>query len=178
MKDKLVRRDEIAIPNRKANEYNIRKYIKNHLKDIDEILQVLDLLPATQVDKLFSLEDIKRLELYEEKIIEHVVIPPIERGTIIYRFDIKDQLLTLGGVLGDETTMKVLLPAKDNEVALIDQMARHVEVVRKANAPHKDEKIYSLREFNKKKLPGIAEFAAKRGQTYHIGLEDRESPTE
>jgi len=97
MKDKLIHRDEIALPNRKANEYNIRQYILKYFKDMEEIIWLLDTLPPRQVTKL--LEDgsaAKTAMDLSDTILEKMSLPPVQANyhqteiQVVRRFDLGD----------------------------------------------------------------------------------------
>jgi hypothetical protein len=72
MRERLVRRDELDAATKKANEYNVRKYITNYFKDLEEILWVLDQLPERQIARLFKDEDVYRLQALEEKALTYL----------------------------------------------------------------------------------------------------------
>jgi hypothetical protein len=170
MKDKLIRRDEIDLPNKKANEYNIRKYIKRQLNEIEEILWVLDQLPESQLDKLFSAKDITRLQKLEEKIIKHVDIHPVEGDKIVYRVNVKGDI---AGLKNATNIIKVILPAQADEIELAAHIPKHADIVTDSlkAASRKDPRVYSLKEFNNIVLRDIAKTATARGQGYHVEFE-------
>lgn len=69
MKERLAHREELDPATRKANEHQVRKYIKNYLKDLEEVLWVLEQLPQKQISTLFRDEDVFNLQALEEKTI-------------------------------------------------------------------------------------------------------------
>jgi len=74
MKDRLVRRDELKEKDpaaKKSNEYNVRRYVQNYLKDLEEILWILDMLPENQLRRIFKNdEDVYNLlELVERALV-------------------------------------------------------------------------------------------------------------
>ena len=79
MKEKLIHREETDVPNRKANEYNIRQYVLRHFNDVEEILWILDTLPERQIKKLFKDEDIYRFLEITEKALVYLDFMPIRR---------------------------------------------------------------------------------------------------
>lgn len=83
MKDKLIRRDEVDLPNRKANEYNIRQYLLRYFKDMEEISWLLDTLPQNQVNKLLKDGNIANTAMkLTEKILEKMDLPRVRMKPI------------------------------------------------------------------------------------------------
>ncbi len=80
VKDRLIRRDSIDTGLKKSNEYRVREYIKNYLKDLEEIIWILDTLPDKQFKKLFKDEDVYRLLEITERAIVNLDFVPIQRN--------------------------------------------------------------------------------------------------
>jgi hypothetical protein len=163
-KERLVNRnlDEYANVKR-ANDYLVRQYVKNCLNDLEEVLWILDILPSKQLDKLFKPKDIQRLELLEEKILEHFDFKPTEGDKVVLHFNVKG-VYTDPDI--DHAPMKVSFPASPDEIELTTYVATHADIIRSSlvQLSHQDEHIYSIREFNKK----MAKIAEERGQIYQV----------
>jgi hypothetical protein len=83
MKDKLIRRDEVDLPNRKANEYNIRQYLLRYFKDMEEISWLLDTLPEPQVNKILKNGDMANAAMkLTEKILGKMDLPRVRMKPI------------------------------------------------------------------------------------------------
>jgi hypothetical protein len=83
MKDKLIRRDEVDLPNRKANEYNIRQYLLRYFKDMEEISWLLDTLPENQVNKILRDGNIANSAMkLTEKILGKMDLPRVRMKPI------------------------------------------------------------------------------------------------
>lgn len=80
VKDRLIKRDLLDIGVKKSNEYRIREYIKDYLKDLEEIIWVLDTLPDKQFKKLFRDEDVYRLLEIVERALVNLGFMPIQRN--------------------------------------------------------------------------------------------------
>lgn len=83
MKDKLINRDEVDLPNRKANEYNIRQYLLRYFKDMEEISWLLDTLPENQVNKILKDGNIANSAMkLTEKILGKMDLPRVRMKPI------------------------------------------------------------------------------------------------
>lgn len=132
MKDKLIRREEIDLPNRKANEYNIRHHILRYFNDMEEILWILDTLPQKQVDRL--LKDGKALNLtmkLTEKLIEKIDPWPIGEdenyGAMAFR--------VYGNVIlssepGKCTIDSISRTVSEEEIKLNKRLVAHLDKIR------------------------------------------------
>jgi len=80
VKDRLIKRDLLDIGVKKSNEYRVREYIKDYLKDLEEIIWVLDTLPDKQFKKVFKDEDVYRLLEIAERALVNLDFMPIRRN--------------------------------------------------------------------------------------------------
>lgn len=80
VKDRLIKRDLLDIGVKKSNEYRVREYLKDYLKDLEEIIWVLDTLPDKQFKKLFKDEDVYRLLEIAERALVNLDFMPIQRN--------------------------------------------------------------------------------------------------
>jgi hypothetical protein len=161
MKDKLIRRDEIVLPNRKANEYNIRLYILKHFKDMKEIIWLLDTLPPRQVAKL--LEDggvAKTVMDLSDKIFEKMSLPSIQANYIqteiqaVKRFDLGEDNPRFQPPEGHEGQYIALQPIgvsvscalTEREFDIIGHTLDHIQTLENMLIP--DRKKISRKRFN------------------------------
>lgn len=80
VKDRLIKRDLLDGGVKKSNEYRVREYLKNYLKDLEEIIWVMDTLPDKQFKKLFKDEDVYRLMEIAERALVNLDFMPIQRS--------------------------------------------------------------------------------------------------
>lgn len=159
MKDKLIRRDEIGLPNRKANEYNIRQYILKYFKDIEEIIWLLDTLPQRQVAKLLEDESAAKavMEL-SNKIFEKMSLPSIQANFIqteiqaVKRFDLGEDNLRFQPHEGQDMAFRpigvsVSCNLTKRESAIIECTLDHIQALE--DVLISDREKISRKKFNK-----------------------------
>ncbi len=144
MKDKLIHRDEIGLPNRKANEYNIRQYILKYFKDMEEIIWLLDALPQKQVAKLLEDGNAAKIVLdLSDKILEKMALPSIQANFLqteikaVKSFDLGEDNFRFPPHEGKEIAIQPIgfsiscdLTKTENET--IRHVLNHIQVLKRA----------------------------------------------
>lgn len=131
VKDRLVRRDELDTETKKSNEFRVRKYVKDSLKNLDEIIWILDTLPENQVSKIFAYEDAYRLFKLTEKVVAVLGPSPIaaadEKGKHhVFRHFKVDLSNRLSGLTKSMVGVDVVYEPSDEEVKFFRELEDHI----------------------------------------------------
>ena len=156
VKDRLIHRDELDTATKKANEFRVRKYIKDSFKDLEEILWILDTLPENQVSKIFTYEDVYRLFKLTEKVVTVLGPSPFaakdENGKYhVHRHFRVDLSNKLSGLTQSMVGVDVVYEPSDEEVEFFRKLVGHItqleETYRLNERPNE---VFTSEELDKK----------------------------
>jgi hypothetical protein len=185
VKDRLIHRNELDTATKKTNEYRARKYVKNYLKDLEEILWILDTLPETQISKLFTYNDVYQLFDLTEKLVKKLgpspVAAPDENGIrhVFRHFNVE---LTdpFQGMKSATARVKVTYEPASDETVFFNRFTGHIMALEgiydnNEHAPH----TYKIDEFNEQILKPLQ--ATKKNVTVEtiaiVGFGIEKNPT-
>ena len=133
-KDRIIKRDLLDIGVKKSNEYRVREYIKDYLKDLEEIIWVLDTLPDKQFKKLFKDEDVYRLLEIVERALVNLDFTPIQRNEEGKLIAVK-HLLTTHVDGGTGRTFSISREATDLDKDRFSNLQKHIARLEKFVQP-------------------------------------------
>ena len=187
MKDKLIHRDEVGLSNRKANEYNIRKYIQNYFKDMEEIIWLLDALPAKQVEKLLADGSAANATMKLcEKILRTMDLPMVQATYLgtgirsVKSYDLGEDNLHLTARDPDKEIalqpigLSIQCDLTEDESRMIERTLNHVRVIRDSLIPTRVK--VSPRKFYEEIYPQINDNAEKKGVKCNLEWDICEMP--
>ncbi|MGD0953112.1 MAG: hypothetical protein ABR985_12095 [Methanotrichaceae archaeon] len=130
VKDRLIRRDELDTGTKKSNDFRVRKYVKDSLANLDEILWILDTLPENQVSKIFAYEDAYRLFKLTEKVVAALGPSPFaaadENGKHhVHRHFKVDLSNKLSGLTKSTVGIELVYEPTDEEVKFFQELTNH-----------------------------------------------------
>lgn len=186
MKDKLLHREEIDLSNRKANEYHIRKYIQQYFEDMEELIWLLDAMPARQIKRLLG--DGKAaaatMDLCE-KILSKMELPtvqsmyPGDEIKAVRSFDLGAGNVRIAAKDGSEVQLQpigcsVVCDLTPHDTAMIERTLQHVKTIRDSMLPIREKT--TQREFYKGIYLEISEEAESNGVNCRLAWDIQEHP--